>query len=95
MVEKSQMVKHIQIRQDTITPKDRRKKPFPGREYIVIDGQRYRYVGAYFSAEGAEKAWRKDYFDKEYVIIPYGGWGNPATPGLFVSAGAVCGSNGE
>jgi hypothetical protein len=84
------MVKHIEIRQDTIVPKDRRKKPYQGWEYVLIDGHNYRYVGVYLSAQAAEDAWRKDYFDREYVIIPYGAWGNPALPGLFVAVSSSC-----
>jgi hypothetical protein len=79
------MVKSIQIRCDTITPKDRRKKPYQTRDYILIDGKKFWHRGTFLSAEGAEDAWRKDYFDKEYAIIPYGGWGNPALPGLFIA----------
>jgi hypothetical protein len=84
-MEKSQMVKHIKLRNDLITPKDKRKKPYHGETYIVIDGHKYRYVGVYASAQGAFDAWKAEHFNQEYVIIPYGGYGNPALPGLFVS----------
>lgn len=84
-MQKSNMEKHIKIRSDTITPKDRRKKPYHGGEYIIIDGHKYRYAGVYGSASSAMDAWRADHFDQEFVIIPYGGYGNPALPGLFIA----------
>ena len=84
-MEKSQMVKHIKLRNDTITPTDKRKKPYQGRTYIMIDGHKYRYEGVFGSAESALDKWQKEFFDQEYVIIPYGGMGNPALPGLFIA----------
>jgi hypothetical protein len=79
------MVKHIEIKRDTITPTDKRKKPYQGNEYIQIGDKKYYHHGTFLSAGGAEEEWRKEYFNREYVIIPYGAWGNPALPGLFIA----------
>lgn len=84
-MEKSNMKKHIKLRNDILTPADKRKKPFHGKTYIIIDGHKYQYMGVYTSAQGAFDAWKAEHIDQEFVIIPYGGYGNPALPGLFIA----------
>jgi len=51
----------------------------------MIDGHRYYYISTYGHAGAAEDVALKEYPGHDYAIIPYGGWGNPATPGLFVA----------
>lgn len=85
MVTRTPIDKHIKIRSDTIVPRDKRKKSYQGRSYIMIDGHRYYYISTYGHAGAAEDVALKEYPGHDYAIIPYGGWGNPATPGLFVA----------
>jgi len=77
--------KHIKIQQDTITPKDKRKKTYLGREYIVINRHKYFYVSTYGNASAAYDVADTEYSGLDWIIIPYGGWGNPALPALFVA----------
>ncbi len=76
--------KHIVIRRDTIVPKDKRKKPYLGREYIKINRHKYQYISTYASASAAYEEADTKYPGQDWVIIPYGGYGNPALPALFV-----------
>jgi hypothetical protein len=77
--------KHIILQRDTITPKDRRKKPYKTREYVLIDGHKYWYYSTFLSSSAAEDVAEKEYPGREWIIIPYGGYGNPALPGLFIA----------
>lgn len=53
--------------------------------HIVLNKVRYNYVGLYGCASAAFDVACKDYPGQEWVIIPLGGWGNPAMPGLFIA----------